>query len=89
VRRWARAYGTKARLIVGRLKSAADLGRCFGADLYECEARYLAQHEWVRRADDLLWRRSKLGLRLSAEQAADLDAFLAEITQRTTAQAAS
>lgn len=85
VRRWARAYGTKARLIVEGVKSAADLGRCFGADLYECEARYLAQHEWVRRADDLLWRRSKLGLRLTPEQAAELDGFLAEITDRETA----
>jgi glycerol-3-phosphate dehydrogenase len=89
VRRWARAYGTKARLIVDGLRSAADLGRCFGADLYECEARYLAQHEWVRRADDLLWRRSKLGLRLSAAEAAELDAFLAEIACRSPARAAS
>ncbi len=89
VRRWARAYGTKARLIVEGVKSAADLGRCFGADLYECEARYLAQHEWVRRADDLLWRRSKLGLRLTPEQAAELDGFLAEIADRETAASPS
>jgi len=79
VQRWARAYGTKAHLIVERVKSAADLGRCFGADLYECEVRYLAQQEWVRRADDLLWRRSKLGLRVSQEEAATLDAFLAHL----------
>jgi glycerol-3-phosphate dehydrogenase len=89
VRRWARAYGTKALAILQQLKSTADLGRCFGADLYECEVRYLVAHEWVRRADDLLWRRSKLGLRVTAEQAAALDEFLAELTPRSVAQAAS
>ena len=76
VRRWARAYGTKARRITEKLAQESDLGRHFGADLHECEVRYLVAEEWCRRADDILWRRSKLGLRLRAGQAAALEAYL-------------
>lgn len=74
--RLARAYGTRARRILGQARSAADLGRVFGADLTEAEVRHLMREEWARTADDVLWRRTKLGLRLSAAQAAELDAFM-------------
>jgi glycerol-3-phosphate dehydrogenase len=43
-----------------------DLGRDFGGGLTEAEIRYLVENEWARKADDVLWRRSKLGLHLSA-----------------------
>ena len=56
--------------------SYADLGRNFGADLYEAEVRYLMAHEWALRAEDVLWRRTKRGLHLSREQAAALDEFM-------------
>lgn len=56
--RLARSYGTRARDILAGAKSLADLGRHFGADLYEREVRYLMQAEWARRAEDVLWRRS-------------------------------
>ena len=50
----------------------------FGAGLTEAEVDYLVSREWARTAEDILWRRSKLGLRFSAEQAAALAAYLAE-----------
>ncbi|HEY1609647.1 MAG TPA: glycerol-3-phosphate dehydrogenase C-terminal domain-containing protein, partial [Paraburkholderia sp.] len=60
--RYARAYGTRARRIVGRAQSLAELGRQFAPDLYEAELRYLRDVEWATRAEDVLWRRTKLGL---------------------------
>jgi len=74
--RLARCYGTRARDILADAKSLADLGRHFGADLYESEVRYLMRAEWARRATDVLWRRSKLGLRLSTAERDALDAFM-------------
>ena len=55
----------------------ADLGRNFGATLTESEVRYLMANEWACTADDIVWRRSKLGLRLSAAEIAALDEWLA------------
>ncbi len=72
-RRLVRAYGTRAPAVLG----TGDLGRRFGADLTEAEVQYLITNEWARTAEDVLWRRSKLGLRLSAEDAATLDAWMA------------
>ena len=61
-----RLYGTRARALLGLRSRVADLGRHFGADLYEGEVRYLMEHEWARTAEDVLWRRTKLGLQLHA-----------------------
>lgn len=77
-RRLVVAYGTRAMRILDGTRSAGDLGRVFGADLTEAEVRYLMREEWARTAEDVLWRRSKLGLRFSAEETAALDAFMAE-----------
>jgi glycerol-3-phosphate dehydrogenase len=77
-RRLTRAYGTR---VEGVLKGAArldDLGQRFGADLTAAEVRYLMQKEWAQTADDVLWRRSKLGLRFSPDERARLDAFMAK-----------
>ena len=74
--RLARAYGTRARDIVGDARQLADLGKLFGADLTEAEVLYLKQEEWARSAEDILWRRSKLGLRVSPEEAASLQTYL-------------
>jgi len=76
--RMARAYGTEAFSILGEAKSRADLGRDFGAGLSEAEVRWLMTKEWARRAEDVVWRRSKLGLRMSAAEIAALDAFMAQ-----------
>ena len=72
VTRIARAYGTRAIRWLGEARSRADLGRDFGAGLSEAELRYLCDVEWARSAEDVLWRRSKLGLHMSAAQRAEL-----------------
>ena len=69
-------YGTRASAILGDASSPGDLGRHFGADLYEAELRYLMAQEWAATAEDVIWRRTKLGLRLSAPEAAALEAFM-------------
>ena len=76
MRRWVRAYGTRVSIMLDALPDEAALGRCFGADLYACEVLYLMRHEWARCAADVLWRRSKLGLRLDAGQIKTLDDFM-------------
>jgi glycerol-3-phosphate dehydrogenase len=88
VTRLVRAYGTFARDILSGAQSVVDLGRHFGADLYERELRHLMRAEWARRADDVLWRRSKLGLRLTSEERAALDGFMLEQTARVAAPTA-
>jgi glycerol-3-phosphate dehydrogenase len=65
-RRLVRAYGTRAHLITASVTSRADWGERFGADLTERELRYLIDHEWARTAEDVVWRRSKLALHMSA-----------------------
>ncbi|MGV7032992.1 glycerol-3-phosphate dehydrogenase [Methylobacterium symbioticum] len=74
--RLARAYGTRAERILAGAVALSDLGRSFGADLTEAELRYLMQEEWAREPDDVLWRRSKLGLRVTAEDRAALAAYM-------------
>jgi glycerol-3-phosphate dehydrogenase len=54
----------------------ADLGPSFGSDLTAAEVRYLMTHEWAQTADDVLWRRSKLVLRLSRDDRARLSSFM-------------
>jgi glycerol-3-phosphate dehydrogenase len=79
--RLAHAYGTRAPMLLGAAKSMADLGRDFGATLTESEVRYLISHEWACTAADIVWRRSKLGLRMTVPEIAALDGWLA--AQRT------
>ncbi len=74
--RLVRLYGTRARAILGDAKSAADLGRHFGADLYEAELRHLVGQEWAMTAEDVLWRRTKLGLRLTREEASAVEEYM-------------
>jgi glycerol-3-phosphate dehydrogenase len=62
LRRLARAYGTRIERVIGGAQGINDLGQNFGADLYEAELAYLHDQEWARSAEDVLWRRSKLGL---------------------------
>jgi glycerol-3-phosphate dehydrogenase len=76
--RLARAYGTDAEGLLDGARTAADLGHDYGAGLTEAELLFLARTEWARTGDDVLWRRSKLGLRLSAAQRAAVDAVMRE-----------
>ncbi len=74
--RLVRAYGTEAREILGDAKGFEDLGEHFGWNLTEAEVRWLMDKEWAREADDVLWRRSKIGLRVSDADRARLEAFM-------------
>ncbi|MES2090539.1 MAG: glycerol-3-phosphate dehydrogenase [Pseudomonadota bacterium] len=68
MRRWTRAYGSRVLSLLDGVSSRADLGDEVAPDLYEVELFYLRRHEWALTADDILWRRSKLGLHYNAEQ---------------------
>jgi glycerol-3-phosphate dehydrogenase len=74
--RLAHAYGTRAAKWLGAAKSLADLGKSFGATLTESEVRYLMSAEWACTAEDIVWRRSKLGLRLSSAEIAEIDDWI-------------
>jgi len=74
--RLIRTYGSRAELILGGARRMEDLGRRFGPDLTEAEVSYLMQNEWAQTADDVLWRRTKLGLRTNAEERAALDGVM-------------
>ena len=73
--RLARAYGARVDHILGEARSMAELGRDFGCGLTETEILYLMDQEWARTAQDILWRRSKLGLHMSAAQQEELRLF--------------
>jgi glycerol-3-phosphate dehydrogenase len=78
IRRLVLAYGTRISRILGPAKQTGDLGPRLGADLTGAEVRYLMEHEWARTADDVLWRRSKLGLRVSPQEHQQLAKFMAD-----------
>ena len=81
--RWAkrliRAYGTEAVLVLGDTENQDGLGKVFGATLTEAEVDWLITKEYARKSDDILWRRSKLGLHMTeAERAEFADWFATE-----------
>lgn len=88
LRRLIRAYGTRIEQLLAGATSFADLGTVYGADLTEAELRYLVRAEWARTAPDVLWRRSKLGLRLSKAEAVRVDEALQRILARRETAAA-
>jgi glycerol-3-phosphate dehydrogenase len=75
--RLAHSYGTLAQRWLGNARQLADLGQSFGATLTAAEVRYLMTSEWALTAEDIVWRRSKLGLRLSAAEIAAVDDWIA------------
>ena len=75
VRRLCRAYGTRIERIIGSAASPSALGEEVAPQLYEAELQYMRDHEWARKAEDALWRRSKLGLRLNASETARVAAW--------------
>ena len=78
--RWAarlvRAYGTEAATLLDGAAKASDLGEDFGATLSEREVIWLMDKEYAQTAEDVIWRRSKLGLRLTKDQIARIDDFM-------------
>lgn len=73
------AYGTRMEMILGDAKVLTDLGPKFGEDLTGAEVRYLMTYEWARFPDDVLWRRSKLGLSMSAKDREALSVFMSQV----------
>ncbi|MFC3613212.1 glycerol-3-phosphate dehydrogenase [Lutimaribacter marinistellae] len=76
-RRLVRAYGTDATRLIAGASCREDLGRDFGADLTEVEVTWLMKHEFAHTAQDVVWRRSKLGLRMSDAQISALEDWMA------------
>ena len=76
-RRLVGAYGTNVKAILGDASERADLGPAFGPELTGAEVRYLMAQEWARFPDDILWRRTKLGLTMPPGDREALAAFMA------------
>ena len=74
--RLVKAYGTDAYHVLGDANTEKDLGQHFGWDLYGREVQWLIDNEYARTAEDVLWRRSKLGLRLSEDEIAGLEHWM-------------
>ncbi|MBE1283976.1 MAG: glycerol-3-phosphate dehydrogenase [Rhodobacteraceae bacterium] len=75
-RRLIRAYGTEARTLLDDAQTITDMGHEFGATITARELDWVVDHEWVRSAEDFLWRRTKLGLRVTAEQAEPISDYI-------------
>lgn len=75
--RWAITYGSRTWQLLDKVQSETDLGEHFGHGLYAREVDYLREQEWATEVDDILWRRSKLGLFLSDAERSNLEAYLA------------
>ncbi len=86
--RMIRAYGTDAFLILGNAGTPAALGADFGATLTEAEVRWLMTREYATSAADVVWRRSKLGLRMTEDEITALDRFMSGAASRAISPAA-
>jgi glycerol-3-phosphate dehydrogenase len=76
-KRLMQAYGRRMERILKDARTLGDLGQSFAGDLTMAEVRYLMENEWAQDVDDILWRRSKLGLKIAPEERAALDRFIA------------
>lgn len=74
--RLARAYGTDTWVILGEARSLDDLGEDFGAGVYAVELNWCIKHEWVSSAEDFVWRRTRRGLLLSADQVTKINNYV-------------
>ncbi len=79
-RRLIRAYGLRVEKILGEAQSMDDLGPRFAGDLTGAELRYLVEHEWAETADDVLWRRSKLGLKATEDDRLAINQFIVSLS---------
>jgi glycerol-3-phosphate dehydrogenase len=86
--RLVKAYGLDAFDVLGDAKTEAELGQNFGANLTEQEVNWLIQNEYARCAEDIVWRRSKLGLRLTVPEIDSLDDWIAKKPTNPTRQVA-
>ena len=83
--RWANrlvhSYGTEAGIMLNGAKTIEDLGKDFGSSITSTELDWVIAKEWVRCAEDFLWRRSKLGLRVCPEQVREIDTYISKVLQ--------
>jgi len=79
--RLIRSYGLRVYRLLGDAGKLADLGARLAPDLHEAELRYLFDQEWARTADDVLWRRTKIGLRTSEADREAVGAFMSQLRQ--------
>lgn len=75
--RWLRTYGADTKKLLEGISTSDELGKTFGHGLYEREIKYLVSNEWARSAEDILWRRTKLGYDFSQDEALLLDEYVA------------
>ncbi len=75
-RRWATLYGRRVWQLLGDVRSVAGLGERLGKDLYAREVDYLRHQEWASNAEDILWRRTKLGLAFTPDEVSQLQQYL-------------
>ena len=83
-RRFVRHYGTETRRILGGSRQRQDLGRAFGGDITRAEVAFLMAHEFARSAEDVVWRRTRSGLRMTADEIAALEHWMASRAPRAT-----
>lgn len=85
---WARLYGARIGMIIGDATSVAGLGKQFGARLFEAEVSYLCQHEWARTPEDILFRRTKENLHMSAHEIAEFSDWFSDTFVNSAAKSA-
>ncbi len=79
---YCRNYGTEIDTILQSCQQPQDLGEYFGGGLYECEVIFLMRHEWAYHSDDILWRRSKKGLRLNESEVVHLQQWISDFYKK-------
>jgi glycerol-3-phosphate dehydrogenase len=82
INRFVRSYGTLSHKICSEVNSLEGMGQHFGAGLYQREIEYLIEHEWAVNLEDIIWRRNKLGLRLTQTEKSHLEKFLVTTTTK-------
>lgn len=81
-KRWVKTYGTYSHKILANCQGLADMGMDFGHGLFQVEVDYLKTHEWAKTVEDIIWRRTKLGLFLTPTQQQILENYLSDRQQR-------
>jgi len=76
--RFIRSYGTNAWILMDGIAKESDMGQEFGCSLFECEVNYLINYEWAECADDIVWRRTKLGIKFSEEDKSILENWMSD-----------
>ncbi len=83
VKRFVRSYGTRSQHVLNGTTCITDLGQYFGAGLYQREVDYLHEYEWALTVEDIIWRRTKLGLHLTPREQQQLADYLRDASHAT------